>query len=109
MDSWTRQFGIIRKGHAFCYVHNAGKKKATKAEMVKATAAEAMKHNIMSSIATAKSNEIVARMWELERKGAEREGVWCVRAVAQGRRWMRTFRSGREGNAYRFFAERRQK
>jgi hypothetical protein len=60
-------------------------------------------HNIMSSTSTAKSTEIVTRMWELERKEAERECVWCVRAVAQGRIWMRAFRSGRKGNAYRTF------
>ena len=52
----------------------------------------------MSSTATAKSTEIVARMWELKRKEAERGGVWCVRVVAQGRIWMRQCgRFGAEG------------
>jgi hypothetical protein len=72
----------------------------TKAETVKVTHAEAMKHNIMSSTAIAKSTKIATRMWELKRKGAEREGVWRVRAVVQGRRWLRAFWSGRKGNAY---------
>ncbi len=71
----------------------------TKSKTVKAAATGAMKNNIMSSTATAKIIEKLKRMWELERKRAEREGVWCVRDVAQGRRWMRAFRSGRKGNA----------
>ena len=67
----------------------------TKSKTVKAAATGAMKNNIMSSTATAKSTEIVTRIWELERNKAESEGVWCVRVVAQGRIWMR--RCGRFG------------
>jgi len=38
---------------------------------VKAAVTRAMKHKIVSSISTAKSIEIVTRIWELERKGKE--------------------------------------
>ena len=81
--AWTRQFGIVWKVRALCYVHNAGSSNKNKAKTVKATAKGAMKQDIMSYIAIAKSTKIVTIMWESERKGAEREGVWCVRVVAQ--------------------------
>ncbi len=113
MCLWTElgrgRSGSHGKGMLFVMCITPAAPATTKAEIVTAAATRAMKHNIMSYTIIAKSNEIVTRIWELEKEGAEREGAWCVRDVAQGRRWMRAFRSGRKGNAYRVFAECRQK
>ena len=75
MRLWTLErgsSGSYGKGMLFVMCITPTLATTTKAEIVKATVAGAIQHNIMPSTATSKYTELVKRMLQLERQGAER-------------------------------------